>query len=57
MSVTGKTKKPSLWDYVEVCSDFRVLVMIMQWPSCKQASLWPIASLAINPHDHAALLA
>ena len=35
VSVTGKTKKPSLWDYVEVCSDFRVLVMIMQWPSCR----------------------
>jgi len=34
VSVTGKTKKPSMWDYVEVCSDFRVLVMIMQYSAC-----------------------
>ena len=36
VAVTGKTKKPSMWDYVEVCSDFRVLVMIMQWPCGRQ---------------------
>ena len=39
VSVTGKTKKPSLWDYVEVCKDFRVVVMIMQWPSCRRVLL------------------
>ena len=39
VSVTGKTKKPSLWDYVEVCKDFRVVVMIMQWPSCRHVLL------------------
>ena len=51
VSVTGKTTKPSMWDYVEVCSDFRVLVMIMQWPSCKQTSPWPIASQESNPNQ------
>ena len=30
VTVTGKTKQPSLWDYVEVCKDVRVLVMVFQ---------------------------
>ena len=34
VAVTGKTQKPSLWDYVEVLKDVRVLVMIMQYLSC-----------------------
>ena len=34
VSVTGKTKKPSLWDYVEVLKDVRVLVMIFQYSAC-----------------------
>ena len=39
VSVTGKTNQPSLWDYVEVCTDFRVVVMIMQWPSCRHSTI------------------
>ena len=34
VAVTGKTQKPSLWDYVEVLKDVRVLVMIMQYSAC-----------------------
>ena len=33
-AVTGKTQKPSLWDYVEVLKDVRVLVMIFQYSAC-----------------------
>ena len=32
--MTGKTQKPSLWDYVEVLKDVRVVVMIMQYSAC-----------------------
>lgn len=34
VAVMGKTKKPSLWDYVEVLKDIRVVVMIMQYSAC-----------------------
>ena len=34
VSITGKTQKPSLLDYVEVCKDFRVIVMIAQYSAC-----------------------
>ena len=34
VAVTGKTQKPSLWDYVEVLKDVRVLVMIFQYSAC-----------------------
>eukprot|EP00440_Ansanella_granifera_P007932 gb/GFBE01008580.1/.p1 GENE.gb/GFBE01008580.1/~~gb/GFBE01008580.1/.p1 ORF type:complete len:555 (+),score=102.02 gb/GFBE01008580.1/:1-1665(+) len=33
-SAIGKTTKPSLWDYVEVLKDFRVVVMIFQYSAC-----------------------
>ncbi|OLP92332.1 High affinity nitrate transporter 2.5 [Symbiodinium microadriaticum] len=33
-TVTGKTQKPSMWDYVEVLRDVRVLVMIFQYSAC-----------------------
>ncbi|CAE7247460.1 GDCSPA [Symbiodinium sp. CCMP2592] len=33
-AVTGKTQKPSMWDYVEVLRDFRVVVMIFQYSAC-----------------------
>ena len=29
-TVTGKTQKPSMWDYVEVLRDVRVVVMIFR---------------------------
>merc|ERR1719379_2033572 len=31
---TGKTRGASLWDYVEVLKDFRVVVMIFQYSAC-----------------------
>merc|ERR1719198_2053288 len=31
---TGKTQKASMWDYVEVLKDFRVVVMIFQYSAC-----------------------
>ena len=34
VSITGKTQKPSLLDYVEVCKDPRVIVMIAQYSAC-----------------------
>ncbi|CAE7247528.1 NRT2.5 [Symbiodinium sp. CCMP2592] len=33
-AVTGKTQKPSMWDYVEVLRDVRVVVMIFQYSAC-----------------------
>ena len=33
-TVTGKTQKPSMWDYVEVLRDVRVVVMIFQYSAC-----------------------
>ena len=33
-AITGKTQKPSLWDYVEVLKDVRVIVMIFQYSAC-----------------------
>ena len=49
VSVTGKTKKPSLWDYVEVCKDFRVIVMIMQYSACFGTELAATAAGARKP--------
>ncbi len=34
VSVTGKTQKPSLWDYVVVLKDIRVIVIIFQYSAC-----------------------
>ena len=34
VSATGKTQKPSLWDYVVVLKDIRVVVMIFQYSAC-----------------------
>merc|ERR1719326_2357630 len=31
---TGKTQGASMWDYVEVLKDFRVVVMIFQYSAC-----------------------
>nr|WLD25268.1 nitrate transporter [Alexandrium pacificum] len=36
---TGKTKGASLWDYVEVLKDMRVVVMIFQYSACFGAEL------------------
>ena len=33
-AITGKTQKPSMWDYVEVLKDIRVVVMIFQYSAC-----------------------
>jgi len=33
-AITGKTQKPSMWDYVEVLKDVRVIVMIFQYSAC-----------------------
>ena len=38
-AITGKTQKPSLWDYVEVLKDIRVVVMIFQYSACFGCSL------------------
>ena len=40
VSITGKTQKPSLLDYVEVCKDIRVIVMIAQYSACFGADSW-----------------
>ncbi|CAK9051924.1 unnamed protein product [Durusdinium trenchii] len=34
VALIGKTKKPSMWDYVEVLKDVRVVVMIFQYSAC-----------------------
>ena len=34
VAVTGKVNKPSMWDYVEVLKDVRVVVMIFQYSAC-----------------------
>lgn len=39
VTVIGKTKKPSLRDYVEVLKDVRVVIMIFQYSACFGAEL------------------
>ena len=39
VATIGKTRQPSLWDYVEVLKDVRVLVMIFQYSACFGAEL------------------
>lgn len=39
VTVIGKTKKPSLQDYVEVLKDVRVVIMIFQYSACFGAEL------------------
>ncbi|CAE8690783.1 unnamed protein product [Polarella glacialis] len=34
VAVTGKTQKPSMWDYVEVLKDPKVVLMAMQYSAC-----------------------
>ncbi|CAE8585108.1 unnamed protein product [Polarella glacialis] len=34
VAVTGKTQKPSVWDYVEVLKDPKVVLMAMQYSAC-----------------------
>jgi len=45
---TGKTSKASLWDYVEVCKDIRVVVMIFQYSACFGTELAMNAKLATH---------
>jgi len=45
---TGKTTKASLWDYVEVCKDIRVVVMIFQYSACFGTELAMNAQLATH---------
>ena len=40
VSVTGKTQKPSMWDYCEVLKDPRVVVMIFQYSACFGTASW-----------------
>merc|ERR1712241_504068 len=44
----GKTTKASLWDYVEVLKDFRVVVMIFQYSACFGTELAMNAQLATH---------
>jgi nitrate/nitrite transporter NarK len=34
VQATGKTTRPSMWDYVEVLEGFRVVIMIFQYSAC-----------------------
>jgi len=45
---TGKTSKASLWDYVEVLKDVRVVVMIFQYSACFGTELAMNAQLATH---------
>jgi len=45
---TGKTSKASLWDYVEVVKDIRVVVMIFQYSACFGTELAMNAKLATH---------
>merc|ERR1719442_286145 len=45
---TGKTSKASLWDYVDVCKDIRVVVMIFQYSACFGTELAMNAQLATH---------
>ena len=44
-AITGKTQKPSMWDYVEVLKDIRVVVMIFQYSACFGISAANITSV------------
>jgi len=45
---TGKVSKASMWDYVEVCKDIRVVVMIFQYSACFGTELAMNARLATH---------
>ena len=48
VAIIGKTKKPSLWDYVEVLKDVRVLIMIFQYSACFGTELAMNNQLAVH---------
>merc|ERR1712070_150482 len=45
---TGKATKASMWDYVDVCKDIRVVVMIFQYSACSGTELAMNARLATH---------
>merc|ERR1719432_452799 len=45
---TGKATKASMWDYVDVCKDIRVVVMIFQYSACFGTELAMNARLATH---------
>ena len=51
-AITGKTQKPSMWDYVEVLKDIRVVVMIFQYSACfgTDARTWMITQFVSSLH-------
>merc|ERR1712206_25529 len=46
--ITGKTTKPSLWDYLDVLKDIRVVIMIFQYGACFGTELAMNAQLATH---------
>ena len=52
-AITGKTQKPSMWDYVEVLKDVRVVVMIFQYSACFGFSAAQVASSNMFLEEHA----
>ena len=49
---TGKATKASMWDYVDVCKDIRVVVMIFQYSACFGCELVMNNTLATHFHDY-----
>merc|ERR1719188_2445792 len=48
----GKTKKAGFFDYVRVCSDYRVFLMIFQYSACFGCELVMNSVLATHFHDN-----
>jgi NNP family nitrate/nitrite transporter-like MFS transporter len=48
VQATGKTTQPSMWDYVEVLKDYRVVVMIFQYSACFGTELAMNNQLAVH---------
>merc|ERR1719382_2219631 len=52
VALLGKTKKAGFFDYVRVCSDYRVFLMIFQYSACFGCELVMNSVLATHFHDN-----
>jgi len=52
ISLLGKTKRAGFMDYVRVCSDYRVFLMIFQYSACFGCELVMNNTLATHFHDY-----
>jgi NNP family nitrate/nitrite transporter-like MFS transporter len=52
VALLGKSKRAGFWDYLRVCSDYRVFLMIFQYSACFGCELVMNNTLASHFHDN-----